>query len=368
MMKVDKASMAESVEARAPYLDRRVAELAYRTPREWLMRDGENKYLLRELARSRRLLPAEASGRVKFGAPLGASWMDDDTDFRALRATTCWARKRDPPTRAGRGDERLLRSGPQRLSLSGRSVGVPQPRVEAAATGALGGALSLSGARCGCSCSQHPSKGADSMRVIYDFGSNNGDDIPYYLKKGDLVIAVEANPALAENIRERFQREIAQGDLVILNCVLVKEASAGPVPFYIHRTEHVLSQYPPPAEAQLHNFDQIFVASRKASDIIRAYGSPHYVKVDIEQFDQCILEEIFAEGIRPEFLSAESHSIEIFALLWQRGDIGHSSCQTGRLSRLDTAITSSGRATVRSGTRSHTIRRDLRRRYSWALV
>ena len=22
------------------------------------------------------------------------------------------------------------------------------------------------------------------MNVIYDFGSNNGDDIPYYLKKG----------------------------------------------------------------------------------------------------------------------------------------------------------------------------------------
>ncbi len=84
VMKVDKACMAESVEARAPYLDRRIAELAYRTPREWLLRGGENKYLLRQVARSRGLLPASASGRAKFGAPLAADWMDSDPAFRAF--------------------------------------------------------------------------------------------------------------------------------------------------------------------------------------------------------------------------------------------------------------------------------------------
>jgi len=84
VMKVDKASMAESVEARAPYLDRRVAEIAYRTPASWLLRNGENKYLLRALARQQGLLPAAISGRAKFGAPLAASWMDDDPVFRSF--------------------------------------------------------------------------------------------------------------------------------------------------------------------------------------------------------------------------------------------------------------------------------------------
>ncbi len=84
VMKVDKASMAESIEARAPYLDRRVAELAYRTPREWLLRDGQNKYLMRALARRESLLPASISQRPKFGAPLAASWMDDHAEFRAF--------------------------------------------------------------------------------------------------------------------------------------------------------------------------------------------------------------------------------------------------------------------------------------------
>jgi asparagine synthase (glutamine-hydrolysing) len=86
VMKVDKASMAESVEARAPYLDRRVAQLAYRTPREWLMRGGENKYLLRALARDRKLLPESIASRAKFGAPLAASWMDEDEGLRRFAA------------------------------------------------------------------------------------------------------------------------------------------------------------------------------------------------------------------------------------------------------------------------------------------
>jgi asparagine synthase (glutamine-hydrolysing) len=84
VMKVDKASMAESVEARAPYLDRRVAEFALRTPREWLLRGNENKYLLRALARREGLLPAAASGRAKFGAALATGWMDTDAGFRAF--------------------------------------------------------------------------------------------------------------------------------------------------------------------------------------------------------------------------------------------------------------------------------------------
>lgn len=84
VMKVDKASMSESVEARTPYLDRRVAELAYRTPKEWLLRNGENKYLLRALSRRQNLLPEIISSRNKFGASIAADWMDDDRQFRSF--------------------------------------------------------------------------------------------------------------------------------------------------------------------------------------------------------------------------------------------------------------------------------------------
>ena len=51
-------------------------------------------------------------------------------------------------------------------------------------------------------------------KVIYDLGSNNGDDIPYYLLKSDVVVAVEANPILCEQIKAKFKYEIQAGRIV----------------------------------------------------------------------------------------------------------------------------------------------------------
>jgi asparagine synthase (glutamine-hydrolysing) len=82
VMKVDKASMAESVEARAPFLDRRIAEFAYSLPRDYLLRNGENKSVLREVGRTNQLLPPEIASRTKFGAPLDADWMDSNEPLR----------------------------------------------------------------------------------------------------------------------------------------------------------------------------------------------------------------------------------------------------------------------------------------------
>jgi asparagine synthase (glutamine-hydrolysing) len=82
VMKVDKASMSVSVEARAPFLDRRVAELAYRTPSDCLLKEGANKHLLRSMAERFELLPLETTRREKFGASIAASWMDESQKFR----------------------------------------------------------------------------------------------------------------------------------------------------------------------------------------------------------------------------------------------------------------------------------------------
>jgi len=82
VMKVDKASMSVSVEARAPFLDRRVAELAYRTPADCLLKEGANKHLLRSMAERFELLPLETTRREKFGASIAASWMDESQKFR----------------------------------------------------------------------------------------------------------------------------------------------------------------------------------------------------------------------------------------------------------------------------------------------
>ncbi len=83
VMKVDKASMAESVEARVPFLDSRIAEIAYRIPGEQLI--GENhqtKSLIRRMALRYNLLPADITDQQKFGIGLPAEWMGDSSIFK----------------------------------------------------------------------------------------------------------------------------------------------------------------------------------------------------------------------------------------------------------------------------------------------
>ena len=83
VMKVDKASMAESIEARVPYLDARVVNIAYQVPRDFLISENhEVKSLLRSMATRYRLLPEEIVNRQKYGIPLPPGWLDVPASFR----------------------------------------------------------------------------------------------------------------------------------------------------------------------------------------------------------------------------------------------------------------------------------------------
>ena len=149
-------------------------------------------------------------------------------------------------------------------------------------------------------------------KVLYDFGSNNGDDLPYYLLKADLVVAIEANPLLCNQIKDRFQKEITEGRLVVENCILNVDHSAEPLPFYIHKSNHVLSQFPQPAPSIIDHFEEVYLPAKNVINIIECYGTPYYIKIDIEHYDNIILRELFLHRIYPPYISAESHSIDVF--------------------------------------------------------
>lgn len=155
--------------------------------------------------------------------------------------------------------------------------------------------------------------------IIYDLGSNNGDDIPYYLKKADFVVAVEANPTLCAHIMERFQSEIEHGKLTVENKVITSSTTTGDVDFFVHRTDHVLSQFPRPLEEDLCNFDCVSVKAITVTELISTYGSPHYVKIDLEGYDSKVLRALFSANIFPPYISAESHTAEVFSLLVAAG-------------------------------------------------
>jgi asparagine synthase (glutamine-hydrolysing) len=83
LMRVDKMTMATSVEARVPFLDHELVEFAMALPPEMKVRDGVGKYLLKK-AVAGSVLPRHIVYRKKqgFGAPV-AEWFKGEPGYRA---------------------------------------------------------------------------------------------------------------------------------------------------------------------------------------------------------------------------------------------------------------------------------------------
>lgn len=82
VQKVDKASMSQSIEARTPFLDARIANLAYQIPGDRLISSNDEKLLLKSMAKRYQLLPDAILERPKFGAGVAANWMDEPGELR----------------------------------------------------------------------------------------------------------------------------------------------------------------------------------------------------------------------------------------------------------------------------------------------
>lgn len=155
------------------------------------------------------------------------------------------------------------------------------------------------------------------IQTIVDLGANIGQNIPYYLQKCDLVIAVEANPILCSQLHEQFSHEITSGKLVVVNAGIVEEGFGENTYFYVHKTNSVLSQLDDPEERDL--FDCIEIKSITLRNICDLMLSKNldliYLKSDLEGFDDRVIRQVNKGILKPKFFSAEIQTLSSVAEL-----------------------------------------------------
>jgi FkbM family methyltransferase len=154
--------------------------------------------------------------------------------------------------------------------------------------------------------------------LIYDVGMCDGADTAFYLAKGFRVIAIEANPALVERNRTRFAREIERGRLVILDMAI--GPAAGRVAFDVHSSnEHWSSIIADRRARMTGQYKTIEVECATLDAVVRRYGVPYYLKIDIEDADLCAIQSLDGLSERPKYLSAEAYTSDIVDCLHSQG-------------------------------------------------
>ncbi len=95
-VKVDRATMANSLEARSPLLDHRVYEFAAALPSHRKMRRGTSKIVLREVAKQ--LMPAELRRPAQDGLRRAHRLAGSGPRWAMCSATRSWRPIRGPAT------------------------------------------------------------------------------------------------------------------------------------------------------------------------------------------------------------------------------------------------------------------------------
>lgn len=140
--------------------------------------------------------------------------------------------------------------------------------------------------------------------LIFDIGMHKGKDTDYYLKKGFKVVAVEANPALVETARFKFKDEIKTGQLVIIDKAINNES--GSLSFYINEAKDDWGSIVPGWNSTGNaTVREIEVQAVLLEEIIKEFGMPYYMKIDIEGADIICLKSLYKLGSKPQFISCE---------------------------------------------------------------
>ena len=144
--------------------------------------------------------------------------------------------------------------------------------------------------------------------LVFDIGAHKGEDSNFYLKLGFRVVAVEANPELGAQLKQRFATEIKDGKYKLINKAI--GSSSGEVSFFVNKMLSIWGTTDPKWARRNKSLradsEEIKVQSVRFAEIFEAHGCPHYLKVDIEGADMLCVRDLEFFEQRPKYLSIEA--------------------------------------------------------------
>ena len=151
-------------------------------------------------------------------------------------------------------------------------------------------------------------------RLIFDVGACEGNDTDFYLRKGFDVIAVEASPATASGLSERFRHEIETRRLHLFNRAVSNVSGEDLEVWETKDPEHSTAGINPHRVSS-----SCLVKTISWPELIGVAGIPHYCKIDVEGAEANLLHSIEKGSELPTFMSVESHTSEAIACLFNLG-------------------------------------------------
>ena len=149
--------------------------------------------------------------------------------------------------------------------------------------------------------------------LIFDVGMHKGEDTDFYLSKGFKVIAFEADPDLVKQSKEKFKKNINNGDLIIVEGAIVDKNSDKKVIFYKNKSNSVwgtvLKKWAERNEIEGAASETIEVDAVNFKECLIKFGIPYYLKIDIEGMDIVCCEALLLFKYRPSYISIESEKV-----------------------------------------------------------
>lgn len=149
--------------------------------------------------------------------------------------------------------------------------------------------------------------------LIFDVGMHIGQDTDFYLRKGFKVVAVEANPTLAAAAEKRFKTALSEGRLTILNIGIGE--TRGRAEFHVNLELSEWSSFKPATASRGMPTAPVTVEMATMADVVRAFGTPHYLKIDIEGLDGAAVKGLRDCPVKPRYVSFENGDLSLFNVL-----------------------------------------------------